>query len=395
MYLRSLGKKHYLFHSYRDGRGKVGQRQIYDLGNSSELAQWLHPDNWRSLQAEISRGFPELRPDWKRLRTKAEEAAKSAPSVTRSKDGRVRAVQKGAATRSKDERVRAVRKAAQNLLRLLAAEENDEVARLAGNDLAKLKDFIEPEAHPGELLAEGERLLAEGQLAEAEEVLEDARELTRHALPLRRRRVDPGDDYLKALDLLAETFKRQCRFREAEEVLAERVRRCPTTEARTAYGTILQFLKRPEEALEQFRHQPRKEASRYYNEAAALLDANRHLEALQPLLVAMVRDPSAASEMKKNRTKVSSWRSDYWKQHEEIWSEGALRFLVLVAEQPLVRFLMDAKWAPGVRSVLHPSLQKDLLRRIWGTWRNHGGKPKLKPRMRRAKSYWPTSWMDD
>lgn len=318
MFLRKQGRRFLLLHSYRDGRGKVGQRRLWCFENARQLER----ADWSAIRAELSQSCPEIKVDWFGLRSRARQQLAAASTAEEKHD--------------RDARIRKLRQACRAVRRLLADEEDSEVLRLAEKELAELAEAAQ-DARPHE--ATVEELLEEN-------ALEEARELAFHQLPLGRRAFDRSErvaqPYLKCLELAGD--------------LQERVQRCPTSEAREAYGRQLMLAGRPEEAIEQFGRSRGK--GKLFNEGAALLAAGRIREAWPVLLRGMARNPEVQRGLK---YRESCW---YWESWGEIWSEESKRFVRIAAADPTVRGMLARARGRKARSVMRKWLENLVLERI-------------------------------
>jgi len=67
MFLRRMGRKILVLHSYRDGTGRVCQRRLAHFDSAEEAAERLADPDW---QADLNHRYPELAVQPKLLKTK-------------------------------------------------------------------------------------------------------------------------------------------------------------------------------------------------------------------------------------------------------------------------------------------------------------------------------------
>jgi tetratricopeptide (TPR) repeat protein len=333
-----------MLHSYRDGRGKVCQRRLGHFCDAAGLDRQL---------AELPGRCPEFAGEVDKLRARGQALLS---------DG-------WAGGQPRVERMRA---AIRSLLRGLAEEKDPEVMGLLAAELEPLRARLEGRG-PNEFdrpLAEAEEQIHTGDLEGAERNLGELVRATRGLLPPGRQCFDPSElqvwPHLQALELLGHVLTRQDRLPEAARVMAERVRRCPTAPARLRYGSLLQKLGRPAEALQQYQCLPDAEADGHYHLASLRWQQGLPEEALVHLLRGLLRDPYPMEALARMEGGKSVWRGDrYWNQYGDLWTAPARRFAVFICRQHLVRRKLRLARERGVkvRSLVAPSSRVWLVQR--------------------------------
>ena len=351
MFLRRKGRRILLLHSYRDGRGKVCQRR---------LGHFVDPVGLDRQLDDLPRRCPEVAFDSVKLRSQAQallhQGAASPKSQVNQSEGRA------------DRIGRAIR----SLLNLLAEEEDPAVLTLLAADLDALQSRLNAPgpAEVEEQMASVDAQMATGDLTAAEQALQGLVRVTRGRLSGRRHSFDASDiqalPYLKALDRLGEVLTRQARLLEGAEVMAERVRACPTAPARLLYGSVLQKLGRGQEAVQQYACLPLWQADRHYNLASACWQDGNANEALVHLLRGLQWDPHTAEALARSQAGKSVWRGEeYWHKFGDLWNAEGRKFVVAIAAQPLVRRRLQVARETGVRvrSLIPPHSRVWLLQR--------------------------------
>ena len=294
MFLRKMGRRVLILHSYRDGRGKVCQQRLGHFVDAPGLERHL---------ASLPQRCPDIHLDAIKLRAQAKRLLSDA-------------AQPAAA----EERAQRIQRATRRLLNYLAEEEDPEVLLEAKPDLELLQ------AHLGE---------------PGKEEQADLRR-TRSQLSPRRRRFDSGEskaqDYLEALEGLAGRLS----FPDHVELLAEAARAHPTADSRLAYGAALQKLGRPDEALKQYGRVPNCYSYRYFNSAAACWQQERPDEALVHLLRGFLLESQVVDALQRlQKGKVPLRGGGYWEEFGELWPAEARSFACAVCAEQLVRFRLN------------------------------------------------------
>lgn len=314
MFLRRMGRRILILHSYRDGRGKVCQRRLGHFSDVAGLELELRelPQRCANIECDVSR-----------LRARGQEllGAEEGPRATSTEQAR-----------------RALRR----LLNWLAEE--SEVQRL-GPELAVLKARLE-EVKPGEATP----------LARS-----------RSSLSSRRRRFDPSDpkaqSYLQALDQLAEESSNP---HEAARILGERVIACPDSRGLLRYGALLQKLGQHRQAMDYYQRVPDSEGHRHYNLGAACWQLGDFEQALVHFLQGMARQPETAEALVRvHQGKPARQGTEYWQEYGGLWDDLGRKFLLTIANQHLVRRRVRQARESGikVRNLVRPSSRVWLLER--------------------------------
>ena len=308
MFLRKQGRRVYLLHSYRDGRGRVCQRRLAHFVDAVSLERQL---------ADLPTRCPDI--DSKAISKIREQAEDLLPKVE------VKSV-------SRAERIR---RATRALLTLLAEGENP--GEVAGElELLRVRLSVAPAKQAG---------------TETEENLREQVLATRGHISARRRRLDPTEamarPYIDATNRLANFLIRQNRPQESAEILEQRVSLCPTADARLTYGAVLHRLGRRTEALEQYSLVPKGLAYRHYNSAAACWGEGLQEQAMVHLLHGLMRDPQVVEGLK--LSKKGEPRQDYWHEFGDLWTEAGRRFVLAVCSQLLVRWRLREALNRGVQ----------------------------------------------
>ena len=304
MFLRKRGRRFLILHSYRDGRGKVCQRRLGDFVDAAGLSREL---------LELPRRLPEMEPFLARLQVQGEAMLS----------------QRTSGCSEPEQRAQRIRRTARLLSTYLAEEGDPEVLRQVAAELHDLQVKL-PAQETNPL------------------------NRSRARLSPRRRRYDPSDPqaqpYLQALDQEAEQLTEQSRLAEGAEVLAERVKRCPTAEARLAYGALLLKLGRGEEAVEQFGRVADCYGARHYNCAAVSWSRNKPEEALVHLLRGLTREPEVMTALERiEKGKAIVQPTDYWQRFGDLWPPEARAFALRICSQTLVRHSMNNTLRRGVQ----------------------------------------------
>jgi len=324
MYLRKQGRRIYMLQTYRDGQGRVRQRR---------LGHFVDQASWQRQWVEFPLRCPELRGEFQKLREKAESLLESQPLPPPSQS-----------------RLEGIRRLVRALLNKLAEEEDEEVLYALTGDLQQLKARIH-QPDPEQLRNEAEEHLAQGDFEGAESQLGQLILAARATLPVRRQRFDPSDPkantYLQAADRLAEVFLQQSLCHEAAEVLQERVRHCPTPQARCLYGTVLQRLGRGTEAMEQYIRLPNSESNRHYNLASLHWQEGRHDQALVHLLRGFTWSLEPVRELQQMQKGHPPGK--YWQACGELWDAPGRQFILAISAQPWVRRRLRIVREQGVR----------------------------------------------
>lgn len=293
MFVRKRGRRYLILHSYRDGRGKVCQRRLGAFVDAPGLVRQL---------AELPERCPEMAAFLPKLQVQAEALLREQSS-------------------DPERRAQRIRRTARLLSTYLAEESDPEVLRKVAPELHDLQVKLPvPESTP--------------------------LSRSRARLSPRRRRYDPSDPqaqaYLQALDQEADHLTEQARIQEGAEVLAERVRLCPTADARLAYGALLQQLGRPKEAEGQYERVPPCHAARHYNCAALYWASNKREEALVHLMRGLTREPEVMQALvRMQQGKPIIRPTDYWQRFGSLWPPDARAFAALICAQSVVRHRLN------------------------------------------------------
>ena len=316
MFLRKNGRRIYLLHSYRDGRGQVCQRRVGNFVDSADLERQL---------ADLPTRCPEIASgDLSKLRGQAEDLL--AGIEVKPARGAER-----------------IRRATRTLLRLLA-EENADTLSVVSGELQTLKARLCQTAESHEQASEIQ--------AETEEKLRSQALAARSRLSPRRRRLDPTEatalPHVIATYRLADFLSRQGRLQESAEVFEQLV--CPTAATRLAYGAVLHKLGRRAEALEQYSRVPRAFAYRHYNSASACWEEGRPEEALVHLLHGLMREPQVVEALERSEKGLLVKQGGvYWEIFGDLWTSGGRRFVLNVCSQLIVKWRLREALARGVQ----------------------------------------------
>ncbi len=309
MFLRKRGRRVLILQSFRDGQGRMCQRRCGHFADAAGLERQLE---------QVSQNCPELTVDRAKLREQAQPLLEGTEFESQ-------------------RRAQRLRKAIRSLLRLLADEDDPDVVNDIAADIDMLRTRLDSDGP--------------GQSGHSQEVVEQLRS----QLPPRRRRFDPGEvkaqPYLRAVEQLSEALERQDRLAEAVEVMEERVRACPTPQARLAYGALLQKVGRGLEATEQYARVPNWEADRHYNSAAASWQAGCHNEALSHIFRGLQRNPWVVEALKCLEKGGPAYQGgEYWERFGDLWPPPARKFLLAIRAQLLVGRRLQAERERGVRA---------------------------------------------
>jgi tetratricopeptide (TPR) repeat protein len=329
MFVRKLGRRVLMLHSFRDGRGKVCQRRLGHFCDAAGLERQL---------AEFPERYPEFAGEVDKLRAQGQALLGDEMAV------------------GQQRRVDRVGKAIRSLLAWLAEEDDPRVVHSLATELGQLQarlqglgadEFDRP-------IAQAEEQIVAGDLKGAEESLRGLARATRSALPARRRCFDPGQahirPHLQVLDRLGDVLARQARLSESAQVMAERVKCCPTATARLTYGSLLQKLGRHSEAAQQYQCVPDGQGERHYNLASLCWQQGQADEALVHLLRGLLRDPHTMEALARMDQGKSVWRGgQYWESFGDLWSGPARQFALAICRQMLVRRKLDLAQQKGVR----------------------------------------------
>ena len=327
MFLLNKGRRVLILHSYRDGRGKVCQRRLGHFCDHASLELVL---------AKLSQNNPNTQ--LLALRLQAEEMLNGG----------------GHKVVTPQQRAERIRRATRSLLAMLAEEEDPEVLSQAAVDLSQLQARLSGPEEFEEPLALADRELERGSLKTAEAGLRDLVKVTASRLSPRRRRFEPTEvkaqPYLRALDGLGKTLHYQDRLEECAQVMAERVKRCPTSRARLFYGSLLQRLGRNAEASQQYAWASKGEAFRHYNAASVSWQDGRHDECLVHLLRGYSRDTSVVEALQRLEAGKPIYRgAQYWQEFGQLWSDRGRRFILATCTQFLVRNRLSEARERGIR----------------------------------------------
>jgi tetratricopeptide (TPR) repeat protein len=317
MFLRKMGRRILILHSYRDGRGKVCQRRLGDFSDAAGLEREL---------GELPRKCPDFDCDVSRLRSRGQELLNVADGPRASPTDQAR-------------------KALKKLLNWLAEER--EVESLAP-ELATLRARLE-EVNAGEATP-----------------LSRSRSL----LPSRRRRFDSSDPkaqpYLQTLDQLVEEARQRGQQQEEAQILRERVSACPDSRSLLQYGALLQKLGQHHQAMEYYQRVPDSDGPRHYNLGAACWQLGEFDQALVHLLRGMARQPEIAEALLRiHQNKPARNGAEYWQEYGHLWDGLGRKFLLAIASQHLVRRRVRQVRENGtkVRSLVRASSRVWLLER--------------------------------
>ncbi len=410
MFLLQSGPRFHLIQSQRDGRGSVRQRRIWRFEGVQDLREHLEESAWKALQQQVRSAFPELEPDWDKLRERAEVAVQQGSTTERrpasleaEQDPRVLrqarreraevAVQQGSTT----ERRPASLEAEQDprVLRQ-ARRERAEVAVQQGSTTERRPASLEAEQDPRVLrqarreragvavqqgsttvrrpkvLQTGQKLAASLEAEQDPRVLRQARrELTRLCARL--------DQRLRSLEKAPQRLERARELAETGELTrAERLLRKvpPQAEALEALADVLERQDRREEALDlrarrvalrpnltgrldlgAALHRCGKlgEALEQYRQIPASQAARYYhegaawLQAGNPeaALVPLMR--ALARDSQVARALKSGRDLDYWSRFGDLWTAEAREFLLSLAADPLVANCLGSSGRQGSR----------------------------------------------
>lgn len=315
MFLRRVGRKIVLLHSYRDGSGRVCQLRLADV--EEELAlECFRNQSWRG---ELEERFSDIRMDWRRLRERLELLLEDVAPRQR----RARTRQILVETRLRD------------LLRALQSETDERVLKGVAEAVQHRLDCT------GASLQRAEKKAEAGDLDAAERELRALVVRTRAELPARRSRFSekepPVKSYLQAQERLAEVLRQQGRLKESLEVQRARVNCCATREARLDLGSALQRQGELEAAAREYARAPRRFSWRHYNLAAVALEREHWDEALEHLFQGFWRGREIVFALKHLRAgRKAGWGREYWEWYGHLWNEQARDFLLATRAEPLV-----------------------------------------------------------
>ncbi|MFN8611891.1 MAG: hypothetical protein U0931_30380 [Vulcanimicrobiota bacterium] len=322
MFLRKMGHRYLLLHSYRDGRGKVCQRRLAHFESPAQMHVNLNRAEWRE---RLQTDYPEIKMDWRRL-TQDAATLEQAPVAPRTR-----------ASQGRPSLAGQVRK----LVRMAAEEGKVEVLHQAAEILqSRLRSLARPEAE----LARGESYLQSQQFAEAEAELEAVVWKTRLQLPPARRRLEEPQarDHLQALRSLSRALEGQGKTAESSRIAEQRARMNPARLSLGEYGLQLHKEGRWEEAAEQWRRVPWKFGWRHYNLAALAWSQGRQEESARHLLHGLVQDDDIACSLLRLYRRQTPGRSQYyWDGFGQLWDDQARGFLLAIYCDSLVRYELE------------------------------------------------------
>ncbi|MEW6280634.1 MAG: tetratricopeptide repeat protein, partial [Candidatus Eremiobacterota bacterium] len=338
-FLRKRGKQFHLVVSIRDLRGRIRRKRLYTFDDRQTLRDALEPDRWARLQVELEQRYPDIALNWDSLREEAlGQVAEELPSL----EDQLKELRRAARTILTG--LRRMRPGHPDDIRLLHyfgadlsdllfegaaawdnlfpgpereqqmelyamlfrpnAEEADDLVEKARNAFARGRHkrceelFAEARGvnplDPDVMNSEGLCWLEAGDLERAEQLFREARDLAFHQLPPERRTMRWSEHtvrpYLRATFNLALLEERRGNLWGAIDLWKECLRVCPEdgVQARFHLGPTYQRLGELERAIECYREHcfgnlvdlP----DTFYNLASALIDAEQHEEALEPLL---------------------------------------------------------------------------------------------------------------
>ena len=286
MFLRRMGRKILVLHSYRDGTGRVCQLRLADFENAEEAAERLSAPQW---QAELQQRYPELSFSWKQLNAKLAAASQNTPPKRQT------------ATRNSEQKLQDTLQT----LRRLTREDPNLKARVAG----ALLDLLEPE-------------IPEPTEANNRQTLEER----------------------------AALLESQSRLEECCRVRARLASLFPGESSWADYGECLQRLGRGDEALAQYARLTPRTSLRHYQMASVLLAQDKKREALHHLALGMSRDRAIADAlMLLQKGKKPAKGGEYWERYGHLWDEPARKFFFNVYQQSLVKMTLNRDREMGVR----------------------------------------------
>lgn len=286
MFLRRMGRKILVLHSYRDGTGRVCQRRLAHFDSAEQAAERLADADW---QADLKHRYPELALQPKLLKTKLDAVLQSDPP------------KRGRSTRTNQQKLQ---DALRTLLRLTREDAN-----LKALAATALLDLIAPES-------------TETPLATDRPALEEQATL------------------LEQQNRLAES----CRVRGRLASLF------PGEQSWADYGESLQRLGRLEEALAQYARLSPRKSLRHYQMASVLLAQNKEREALHHLALGMSRERNIADAlMQLHKGAKPDKGGQYWERYGYLWDEPARKFFFNVYQQSLVKMTLNRDRSRGVR----------------------------------------------
>jgi tetratricopeptide (TPR) repeat protein len=388
MFLRRLGRKVLVLHSYRDGQGKVRQRRLADFQNSAELRAVVD-GGWEEWRGRMQTTYPDCNGNWNELWRKARHLCDSAPEAgergaanaprRRARDtarptavSAVSAVSAVAAAEPRlglegsEDLAREVRSVLRRLAGLVGRDMDRALRERVAAELEDLRSECLGESEPqGQLaLQEAEALMREENLEEAREVLQRGLRRLERSGQGSRRCFDPRDAAgaarLRSMELLAGVLQRLDEGESAADVWRERVRSNADAEALLEYGACLHRLGHLDEAEAQYGRVPNADARRHFHTAALCWDRGDRERAFEALVRGLQREREVGEQLKALQT--HGLARGYWKRYGSVWSLGARRFFEKVYREPAVRFTLRRTSEKGQRPrQLLPARTRDLL----------------------------------
>lgn len=296
MFLRRMGRKILVLHSYRDGSGRVCQRRLADFDSADEAAERLADRGWRNALQER---YPELVGQAERLpaRLACLPGSRKRIPVTRGREQKV-----GSALRT--------------LLRL--TQEAPSLKAQVAVALLELSQLDLP-------------------IDESPRTCWDSR--------------DPkGAAQCAALENQASLLESQDRLEESCQVRGRLAARFPGESTWADYGESLQRLGRGDEALEQYARLTPRDSLRHYQMASVLIAQDKKREGLHHLALGMNRDRDIAEALVHIEKGVKACKGgQYWERYGHLWDAPARKFFLNVYQQSVVKMTLSRDQRLGVR----------------------------------------------
>ncbi len=286
VFLRVIGRQCLVLSSFRDGYGRVRQRQLASFRNRESMER-----TWRELGAD---------PDHRVQLEQLQEQAESLLSGLSTSDVGSKAS-------------RAVR----SLLHILATE---------------------PESVPeADLELLRRRLQSEPPADEQQKVSWE-----RSRLSPRRRRLGPQPSFAQSMQGWAEQLEKQGRVPDGLRVRQELAERIPGEMAQVDYAAALQRAGQSQEALGVLQATPAQHPWRNLGLASLYWQQGQAEKCLQFVLKALARDGQVARVLDRQKRGLgpsfdTQQGQEYWRRFGDLWDEAGREFLLCVAQQPVVR----------------------------------------------------------
>jgi tetratricopeptide (TPR) repeat protein len=301
MFLRVIGRQCLVLTSYRDGRGKVRQRQLGSFRNRETFER-----SWRELGQD-----PAHRPQLEKLREQAESLL---PSLSTSDPGGK------------------VKRAVRTLLHILATEPES----VCEADLQLLRQRLQ-----GEPPADGQQKV----------------EWERSRLSPRRHHLGPQNSFAQSLQDWAEQLEKRGKTTDGLRARQELAERIPGQMAQIEYAAALQKMGQFEQAIQILEATNSQHAWRNLGLASLYWQQGQAGKCLEFMLKALARDGQVAKVLDRQQRGLKPSPDtlegqEYWSRFGDLWDEAGRQFLLCVAMQPVVRARRERR--PRIDKLVSP-----------------------------------------